>query len=204
MSPEELHKRCRAAQLRSDLPDAALSTIETYFELRNRWRRTHNIAGPKAMRDPWTVDFIDAVAVWQAMDPLLPLVDVGTGSGTPGILVGCLAPKHPILLVEPIAKRCAFLRQACHYLGLSNTLVERGHWPCETPFKAIQVVSRAVVSPEHWPELAVSGGESVSSVLRMLAAQRPQMEMHGFKNGAVVDYIMPDGSRRCIERWDSA
>ena len=202
MSLTEKRAVYQAAGLIADLSDHAIQRVETYFDLRSNWSRAHNIAGPRAMRDPWITDFIDAVAIDQALTDDLPLVDVGTGSGTPGLLLACLRPDHPIILVEPIAKRTAFLRHATHALALKSVVTIRGHWPSTVPNHDVQVISRAVVSPQEWPQLAASAGEQVIGILRVLAAQRPQMGLDGFYLGHAVDYVMPDASSRRIERWD--
>ena len=54
--------------------------------------------------------------------PLLPtgvLVDIGSGGGFPGLVLGCVRPDicH---LVEPRAKRAAFLATACTALGIND------------------------------------------------------------------------------------
>ena len=46
------------------------------------------------------IDLPDAVAVLQVLEPNLPLTDVGTGSGTPGMLVACMLPDTEVLLAS--------------------------------------------------------------------------------------------------------
>jgi len=57
--------------------------------------------------------------------PLLPagtLLDIGSGGGFPGLVLACLVAT-PVHLVEPRAKRAAFLQQASDTLGLGHVTV---------------------------------------------------------------------------------
>ncbi|MBV70226.1 MAG: hypothetical protein CMH52_02670 [Myxococcales bacterium] len=179
----------------------AMSLVDRYFRARDRWSRTHNVAGPKALMAPYEVDLVDAVALTHCLSADQPLVDVGTGSGTPGLLVACLRPDLPVILVEPIAKRTAFLRHVSHELGLSNVKVIRSRWPCPLPVKEIQIVSRAVVDPELWPTLAVQSTVLVTRLYRMLAANRPAMTLEDWTLIRALDYGVPADGLRRVECW---
>jgi hypothetical protein len=199
------HPEAEALIGQAGLPEAIdpqrFGAIAQYFSLRADWSRAHNVAGPRAIADPWTTDLVDAVALLGVLHPDRPLVDVGTGSGTPGLLIACLQPERPILLIEPIAKRTAFLRQTAYKLGLKAVKTIRSRWPCEHPHDQVQVVSRAVIDPEIWPILARKGGDSVRDIIRMLALNRPQMALEGFTEVAALEYTIPASAPRRVERW---
>lgn len=182
--------------------ETAHGRLMRFFDLRARWAGTHNLSGPRALAQAWRIDLADGVAVAMASGAAR-LVDVGAGSGVPGLIVACLSPERPVTLVEPIAKRTAFLRSAARELGLEVVEVMRGRWPASIEGPHV-VVSRAVVDPAMWPTLALSAGEGVISVVRMLAARRPPMDVTGFTLADAVDYdLATDGARR-VERWDRA
>lgn len=182
--------------------------LTDYLARRDQWGRVHNLSGPAALRTPWETDVVDAYATMAVLGAGATLVDVGTGSGVPGLLVACIDPAQPVRLVEPLVKRTAFLRATAQALGLGGVTVHRDRWPLTAaeaqripPGEVWQVISRAVVSPESWPALAASGGGAVRSVFRMLAAQRPSLTLPGFALAASVDYQVQGHGRR-IERWD--
>ena len=154
------------------------------------------------MRTPWELDLPDAIAAYSVMNETLPIVDVGSGSGTPGILVACIQPDHPVILVEPIAKRTAFLRLCVARLSLKNVVVRRERWPCSLPDDAVQVISRAVVSPEEWPPLATSRSFGKDHLVRMLAAHRPAVELPGYLMRAQTEYTLGIHGTRIVERWE--
>lgn len=182
----------------------AESRLEAFFTLRRAWAGTHNLSGPQALAEPWGADLVDGLAV-AAISPVdRALVDVGAGSGVPGLIVACLQPGRAVILVEPIAKRTAFLRSTASRLGLTAVRVVRARWPVELPGVApgaADVVSRAVVDPADWPTLAARGGSVVGAVIRMLAARRPACALEGFEASAALDYRLGAQGERRIERW---
>ncbi|USI74295.1 16S rRNA (guanine(527)-N(7))-methyltransferase RsmG [Sphingomonas morindae] len=53
-----------------------------------------------------------------------PLMDIGSGAGLPGLVLACLRD-DPVHLVEPRARRVAFLEQARAALGLDHVVIHR-------------------------------------------------------------------------------
>ena len=174
--------------------------ITTFLQLRQRWSKAHNLSGPKAHNDPWLMDVNDAVAMHTILRTTLPVIDVGSGSGVPGLILKILAPELPMILVEPLSKRAAFLKTVIHKLQLKDIQVERVRWP-RNGAAPCQVVSRAVVTPDVWPQLA-DEGTHVQSIYRYLASNRPRFCAHGFNLAAAVDYQRNDDESLRLERWD--
>ncbi|MFN3198480.1 MAG: 16S rRNA (guanine(527)-N(7))-methyltransferase RsmG [Bradymonadia bacterium] len=201
--PEGFQRHLASAGLPIELTDDALSLIGQYLEMRQKWARVHNLTGPQASQDVLYRDLVDSVAVLTVLRGDQPLFDVGSGNGTPGLVLACVWSEQPITLVEPISKRSAFLRTASVKMGLKHVQVINGRWPTELS-QGAQVVSRAVAPVEVWPELAVEAGAHVDSFIRMLAARRPPVNVSDFECAVGVDYRLSDGVSRRIERWDRA
>jgi 16S rRNA (guanine527-N7)-methyltransferase len=196
-----LKRALSLAGLDVEVDDDAQTRLEEFVELRAHWAQTHNLAGPQALASPWQSDVVDGLAVAVIMEPRLPLVDVGSGGGIPGLVVAAFAPDRVVLLVEPRAKRAAFLRTAAHALRLSQVTVVRDRWPLSRLQGPVQVVSRAVVSPLVWPSMALEGGTDVEGVIRMLAAERPTIQELEIERVRAVDYgSIHEGGRR-VEYW---
>ena len=185
--------------LMTTLHRVQLERISEFLSLRNEWHKTHNLMGPKAAGQPWAIDVCDAIALLEVFEDGLPLYDVGSGSGVPGLLLGLVCPTVDIRLVEPLSKRAAFLKTAVHKLKVPNVQVIRSRWPLED-CPECQVVSRAVVSPESWPSLACSG-PNVKAVYRYLALNRPPFGEAGFRLGRSCDYSRSDVESLRLEQW---
>lgn len=175
--------------------------LQVFLELRAQWSKIHNLSGPDALRDPWSVDVPDALALEQLCEPGLALVDVGSGSGVPGLMVGLLRSDLTIHLVEPSAKRAAFLRHASTTLGLRHVRVERARWPLSSLEGPVQVTARAVFPVPEWPAVAVSGGPLVRTFFRHLAAERPPVPLADYVLSGAIDYPGPGTAGRRLERW---
>jgi 16S rRNA (guanine527-N7)-methyltransferase len=53
------------------------------------------------------------------------LIDVGSGNGSPGLVLALLRPELGVLLLEPRQRRWAFLREACRAVGRRDVEVRR-------------------------------------------------------------------------------
>ena len=184
-----------------DLLDAGIDRIVKYLELRTQWAKIHNLSGPQALQDCRN-DVLDSFALYSVLRQDIPLVDVGTGSGVPGMILACLCPELEILLVEPLVKRTAFLNTCAHQLGLKQVKVFRDRWPCPSViqgYSQLQLVSRAVISPEVWPVLADTGSTVV--IYQYLAMHRPEWALGGFEMKGEVSYDSTEANR-LIRRWE--
>lgn len=85
------------------------------------WSRRINLTGA---RDPATLadaHLADALALMPDLEDVRGrLLDVGSGGGLPGLVVAVLRPDLEVVLLEPIAKKHAFLRTAVRELGLER------------------------------------------------------------------------------------
>ena len=96
------------------------------------------------------------------------VADVGSGAGLPGIVLAVARPDLSIVLVEPLARRAAFLAEAVTALGLARIGVVRARAEdCLSPgavaFEPVNVVTARAVAPldrlARWClPLAVVGG----------------------------------------------
>ncbi len=158
MQPEAAALRLRAALERLGLrPSAApeqqalTDALLRYLALLAKWNRTYNLT---AVRDPAQMlvqhVFDSAAAVpplrrlveagsgkWRSARP--QVVDVGSGGGLPGIVLAILWPDAEVTLVEPVAKKAAFLQQAAAELALTNVRVQRAR---------IEDLAGALATPE--------------------------------------------------------
>ena len=108
------------------------------------------LIGPREAPRVWERHLINC-AVMSEMIPLgASVVDVGSGAGLPGIVLAVARPDLIITLVEPLARRTAFLSEAVTALGLDATVtVVRGRAEeiAGGPPAAADVVTARAVAP---------------------------------------------------------
>jgi 16S rRNA (guanine527-N7)-methyltransferase len=121
------------------------------------------------------------------------LIDVGSGGGLPGIPLA-LATGVPVTLLEPIAKKAAFLRRAVEALGIAGTVVaERAENAARDPDlreRFAYATARAVSNASTVAELTVPflrvGGRALLQRAEMDPAERHALDDAAPILGAVV------------------
>lgn len=121
-----LERSARAEAVAS--PELAAAAA-AYLALLARWNRTINLTGfdLTAVSD----EAIDRLIVepFAAATHFLPtdrrVIDVGSGGGSPALLLKLARPDLEFMLIESKARKSAFLREAVRHLGLSGVWVEQ-------------------------------------------------------------------------------
>jgi 16S rRNA (guanine527-N7)-methyltransferase len=83
--------------------------------------------GVTAIREPaiaWERHILDALRAVEELDgcPDGPLVDVGSGGGIPGLVLGVVRPERALHLVEATTRKAAFLRETATRMGICATV----------------------------------------------------------------------------------
>ena len=127
-----------------------LPLAEAYAELLITDGVVRGLIGPREAPRIWERHLINC-AVMSEMIPIgASVVDVGSGAGLPGIVLAVARPDLTITLVEPLARRTAFLSEAVTALGLDSTVtVVRGRAEdlAGGPLAAADVVTARAVAP---------------------------------------------------------
>ena len=93
-----------------------------YKNLLIKWNKVFNLISVKATEEIVTHHFLDCLAVVPYIEGK-NILDVGSGAGMPGIIIGLCCPEKQITLVDSVGKKTAFLKQTCAELKLSNITV---------------------------------------------------------------------------------
>jgi 16S rRNA (guanine527-N7)-methyltransferase len=138
--------------------------IRTYIELLLKWNKTVSLT---------TVSKVDQILSFHFGEslfalPMLPveksrLADVGSGAGFPGIPLAMARPSLDVTLIEPNAKKFAFLNEVIRQLGLNNVTAFRGRTSgLRSPDERFEIVTaRAVGRFDEligWTEARVTPG----------------------------------------------
>ncbi|MBI5831524.1 MAG: 16S rRNA (guanine(527)-N(7))-methyltransferase RsmG [Armatimonadetes bacterium] len=112
-----------AEALDRPLSPPELANCERYLELLLEWNQAMNLVGETAPEALWHKHLVDCLLYARAVGHPASLVDVGSGNGMPGLVLGCVLPGTRVVLVESLVKRCTFLSEAARLLGLDNVEV---------------------------------------------------------------------------------
>jgi 16S rRNA (guanine527-N7)-methyltransferase len=114
-------------------------------------------------------------------------VDVGSGAGAPAIPLAVLRPDLDLTLVEPKAKRVAFLRTALGELSLERVQVRRAR-SSDLPDASFDVAcSRATLKPDAW----LREGARLADSIWVLLARGATPVLPGWRAAEAHDYEWP-------------
>jgi len=147
----------------ANFSDAQLEALDEHVRLLVAWNAAINLSGirdPAAMAREHVLDSLTALPILRRAG-VTEFLDLGSGSGYPGLPLAITLPATRALLVESIGKKARFLAVVAEGLGLSDrvrvaatraeTLAadphNRGRWPA--------VVARAVSDLTELAELSL-------------------------------------------------
>jgi 16S rRNA (guanine527-N7)-methyltransferase len=127
-----------------------LPLAEAYARLLITDGVVRGLIGPREAPRIWERHLINCGVMSEMIPSGASVIDVGSGAGLPGIVLAVARPDLTITLVEPLARRTAFLSEAVTALGLDATVrVVRGRAEdvAGGPPAAADVVTARAVAP---------------------------------------------------------
>lgn len=166
-----------------------------------------NLVGASDPAELIAAHFLDSLAPVARRNLAAPVIDIGSGAGLPGVPVALAFPSAQILMLEPRARRQAFLEGAIRELKLTNAAVRKltaeTAGRSELRERAGTVVVRAVAPPLAALELALPllrlGGDLVLYIGRQAKPTEQQIAVAQILGGELVE-----ASRVDVPYLDSA
>ena len=123
--------------------DPFCEQIRTYVELLLRWNRRISLTAIESPEEIVRTHFSESLlATMAAPDLHGRLADVGTGAGFPGLPLRMYIPDLHLTLIEPNAKKCAFLAEAIRALDLKAVeIIQRRYEDVRTPDPPFDIVT---------------------------------------------------------------
>jgi 16S rRNA (guanine527-N7)-methyltransferase len=116
--------RARALAL-VDVSRETTDRLDRLVDLLLRWQRTTKLIAASTIRTLWTRHVADSLQLLDLARSARIWVDLGSGGGFPGLVIGCaladVEGTH-VHLVESHGKKVAFLREAARQLQLRATI----------------------------------------------------------------------------------
>lgn len=137
------------------------------------WNAKLDLTAAKSPEEFCDLMLADACALAEALPERATVVDVGTGAGGPAVTLAILRPDLSFTLVEPLAKRTAFLRTALAAVSRSDVVVVRGRGEELTSreSKWDVAMSRATLAPPDWLALGTELVRPAGMVAVLLAKE---------------------------------
>jgi 16S rRNA (guanine527-N7)-methyltransferase len=122
-----------------------LSRLEAYAALLVRWSARINLIGRYTIADLWRRHILDSAQL-QSFIPVgaSSLIDLGSGAGLPGLVLGILGVPG-VELVEADSRKCAFLREAARIAEVPVAI--RGCRIQAVPPHPVDVVTARALAP---------------------------------------------------------
>ena len=103
------------------------------------------LIGPREVDRIWDLHIFKSLPLVTLMPESSTVLDIGSGAGLPGIVIGLARPDLQITLLEPLERRANFLLEVIAQLGLTNLEVVRGRAEQHKP--RYQIVTARAVAP---------------------------------------------------------
>jgi 16S rRNA (guanine527-N7)-methyltransferase len=142
------------------IDETAVSGIAGFCQLLLRWNARINLTGARTWQELVRDHLPDSFALATLVPQAARVLDVGTGGGLPAVPFAILRPDVQLTLLEPRAKRVAFLRAATRELCVAARVVTGRAEEINETFDVVG--SRATFAPREWflvgPRLVDPGG----------------------------------------------
>ncbi|RWG69278.1 MAG: 16S rRNA (guanine(527)-N(7))-methyltransferase RsmG [Mesorhizobium sp.] len=102
-----------------------LQAFERHFQ---KWNRSINLAAPSTLDNVWRRHILDSAQLARIAPTAMRWVDLGSGGGFPGLVLGFLLAERPgatIDLVESNRKKASFLQSVVGQFGLPARVLAR-------------------------------------------------------------------------------
>jgi 16S rRNA (guanine527-N7)-methyltransferase len=121
LSPSEIEELLLPFEVR--LTPDQLSQLLTYLELLMRWNEHMNLTAVRDARQVVTRHFGESLYLpsWAALAG--HNLDIGSGAGFPGLALKIVCPDLTMTLLEPVAKKRAFLKEVVRICGFAKVAV---------------------------------------------------------------------------------
>lgn len=152
--------RLGAASMGVPLGDEQVDALMRYLAMIQKWNRVYNLT---ALRDPESIlthHLLDSMAVLPSLRTrgaeTRRVLDVGSGAGLPGVVLGLLNPEWAVTCIDAVGKKASFIQQVATELRLVNVRALHGRVESVSLEPQDLVISRAFSSLSDFCGLTVA------------------------------------------------
>jgi 16S rRNA (guanine527-N7)-methyltransferase len=170
----------------------------SYLDLLVTWNKQLDLTAAHDNDALAELIFADAFVIGSFARSATSWVDVGSGSGAPGVALSLIRPDLALTLVEPLQKRVAFLRAVTGTLHERQLRVERARVEDLAAGRWDAAVSRATFEPSQWLEY---GARLATGEVWVLLARAEPPQIRGWETALDLTYRWPKAGapRRAVK-----
>ena len=129
-----------------NLTDTQVSLADKYLNQILKWNKTRNLVSRNLKKNDLAEHFLDCAVLQKH---LLPgsVIDLGTGSGFPGMCLGIIDPNRDLTLVDSNRKKTSFLINMKNELGLNSVSIKNARVEEIKQINEKNIVCRAFKEP---------------------------------------------------------
>ena len=129
-----------------NLTDTQVSQADKYLDQILKWNKTRNLVSRNLRKSDLAEHFLDCAVLQKHLMPG-SVIDLGTGSGFPGICLGIIDPNRELTLVDSNRKKTSFLIHIKNELGLNSVSIKNSRVEEIKQINEINIVCRAFKEP---------------------------------------------------------
>ena len=99
--------------------------LNLFQSLLSKWSRVSNLIATQDLSNLWSRHIVNSWQIAPYLTDKSPIVDLGSGAGFPGLILGILG-YQPLTLIEKNQKKCMFLQEVTMCLACNNVTVYQG------------------------------------------------------------------------------
>ena len=130
-----------------NLTDIQVSQADRYLNQILKWNKTRNLVSRNLRKNDLAEHFLDCAVLQKHLMPG-SVIDLGTGSGFPGICLGIIDPNRELTLVDSNRKKTSFLIHIKNELGLNSVSIRNLRMEEIEQINETNIVCRAFKKPD--------------------------------------------------------
>lgn len=161
-----------------------LKKCEQFKKFLQQWGKVHNLSA-ELQDEKIENNIYDSIYVLKFLKDYNSIADIGTGAGYPGLILAIARPDTKFYLIEPRAKRVAFLNFVKNSLKLDNVEILCNRVEYVKDIKVELITSRAVTNTSLLLDLTKNISNEDTSYLffkgSMLESELEEAKIHNYE-----------------------
>ena len=161
-----------------NLTDIQVSQADKYLNQILKWNKTRNLVSRNLRKNDLAEHFLDCAVLQKHLMPG-SVIDLGTGSGFPGICLGIIDPNRELTLVDSNRKKTSFLIHIKNELGLNSVSIKNLRAEEIEQINETNIVCRAFKEPAAFLKSLENKITKKNKIILMVSEKEP-LSAQGF------------------------